>query len=150
MKWKVNLRIKYRQAGRVFCLTLCSTFCAWVDFTLCWVSNFTWTVSFYCYRGVSFVSLQFWKWCSGVVICRSWRISASGGRGVCDCEWAPAAAGRRAESGRYRRARRACAEPLTCCREVVEVERYSLKLGWTPDMYWNKSKVFDPPSQRSF
>lgn len=68
-------------------------------------------------------------------ICRSWHISASGGRGVCDCEWAPAAAGRCAESGRYRRARRACAKPLTCCREVVEVERYSLKLGWTPDMY---------------
>lgn len=63
------------------------------------------------------------------------------------------AAGRCAGSGRYRRARRACAEPLTCCREVVEVERYSLKLRWTPDRYYllvNKSKVFDPPSQRRF
>lgn len=33
--------------------------------------------------------------------------------------------------GRYRRARRACAATLTCCREAVE--RYSFKLMRTPD-----------------
>lgn len=38
---------------------------------------------------------------------------------------------RGAGKGRYRRERRACAAPLTCCREAVE--RYSFKLMRTPD-----------------